>query len=398
MSKKELLFVYPQMMMGGSTTSLLSLFENIDYDKYNVDLLLLYSGGPLASVKIDNVNVLPYGHKYQNRIKRLIRRILSIKYMTAYFKSKIIAKRSGNARHGAQYLSSADVDFYRDVKKHYDVAIGFLEGYSVKYVAKRVSADRKLGWFHLDYAKCGSLAEYDRECVSLLDATVLVSDECEKSFKEYLPEFADKTVVIENILTRDYIRKRATEEANDLPDIDENKINFVSSCRVDFKSKGLDRVVNILISHKDEKIWDKFCWYIIGDGPDFGKLKAMIEENDLGDRIKLLGIKTNPLPYEKIMDMFLLPSRFEGKPMAVTEAFMIGLPVIVTEYLSAKEQITVGFDGIIASNDGDEDLYIKLKGVLNNPSVIQEMKDNIKTKDYSNIEEIEKVEKLIDGE
>ena len=38
--KKKILFVYMGMFIGGSTTSLLSLLNTIDYEKYDVDLLL----------------------------------------------------------------------------------------------------------------------------------------------------------------------------------------------------------------------------------------------------------------------------------------------------------------------------------------------------------------------
>jgi thymidine kinase len=44
--KKRVLFVYSTMMLGGSTTSLLSLLQNFDYEKYQVDLLLYKAEGP----------------------------------------------------------------------------------------------------------------------------------------------------------------------------------------------------------------------------------------------------------------------------------------------------------------------------------------------------------------
>lgn len=57
--KKRVLFVYSTMMLGGSTTSLLSLLQNFDYEKYQVDLLLYKAEGPFIGYIPEQVNILP---------------------------------------------------------------------------------------------------------------------------------------------------------------------------------------------------------------------------------------------------------------------------------------------------------------------------------------------------
>ena len=59
MKKKSILFIYPNMMLGGSTTSLLSLLNSIDYKKYTVDILFYNSRGQLAAYLPSEVTVLP---------------------------------------------------------------------------------------------------------------------------------------------------------------------------------------------------------------------------------------------------------------------------------------------------------------------------------------------------
>lgn len=81
--------------------------------------------------------------------------------------------------------------------------------------------------------------------------------------------------------------------------------------------------------------------------------------------------------------------------MVVTEAFIMGLVPVVTNYTSAHEQIKDGVDGIVFENN-TEALYLGLKKLLKNPTVLEEMKKNILAADYGNEREIERFYKLTD--
>ena len=69
MKKKELLFIYPYMMIGGSTTSLLSVLNSIDYNCYNVDILFYEKTGELIDYLPSQVRILPYACKYTSTKK-----------------------------------------------------------------------------------------------------------------------------------------------------------------------------------------------------------------------------------------------------------------------------------------------------------------------------------------
>lgn len=392
--RKKIVIAYPAMMIGGSTTSLLSILNRLDYEKYDVYLLLDLHNGELLDKIPKKVNLLPPLRKYTNPKVDRIRRSLSIKFMYHFMVSRFISKKTGVYMHGCQYLEQKDVYFNRRVDDEYDVAIAFLEGDRCKFVARHINAKRKLAWIHINYADSKFNPDYDREAMSAFDKIVLVSEDCKVDFDKAFPELAQRTCVIENILSTEYVRSMADEEI-DL-DIDSDKINLVSTCRINFRSKGLDRAVEAMAMLKNEGLLKNIAWYIFGDGSDMPAFRDMIEKNGLSDVVFPMGIRTNPLKYLKDMTMFFLPSRFEGKPMAVTEAFMVGLPVLVTEYSSAREQIRDGVDGIITENS-TEGIYRGLKSLLNNEFSLDELKKNVLSKDYSNVEEIEKVEKLIDG-
>lgn len=382
------------MMMGGSTTSLLSILNNLDYKKYSVDLALIYHKGEYFHNIPPQVNLLPPIYKYQNKVIRNLRRYTSVKYLQAKIKSKMLMKKHG-FWFGLRYFENKDVNFERDIDGEYDVAIGFIEGWSNIYILKHVKAKKKIGWVHVDYIKAGFHAELDYTTFGKLDKIITVSQECLKAFNQCFPNYQNKTMIIENILSNERIRKLSDENIDGFK-LNTEMINFVTVCRIDLKSKGLDRVIHILNTYKSEAVFNRFCWYIIGDGPDLNALREMIISNNLQDKVILLGLKVNPFPYIKKMDMFLLPSHYEGKPMAVTEAMMLGVPPFVTNYSSAKEQIKNEYDGNIVDNN-DQAIYQGLRRILEHPEIIYKLKTNLRIQDYSNFCEMEKVNELLEG-
>ena len=148
---KKVLIAYPAMMLGGSTTSLLSILYNLDSRKYKIDLLLAFNTGDWLEDIPKNVTLLEPAYKYQDKKSRYIHRLLSPRFMLVKCISKIMEKKDGNIVRAGQYLEMKDVDFYRDIDKEYDVAVSFLEGQTCKYVAKHVVARKKIAWIHVDY-------------------------------------------------------------------------------------------------------------------------------------------------------------------------------------------------------------------------------------------------------
>lgn len=392
--KRDIVFAYNAMNIGGSTTSLLSILNRLDYSKYNVDLLLNENRGDLLSEIPAQVNLLPAARRYQNRKQEYLHRILSPRYLYHFLVSKWIVHRDGVAMHGAQYREWKDIDFFRPIEKEYDVAIAFLEGDRCKFVARHVQAKRKVAWIHLDYIGAQMDPEYDRDTMNQYDSIVHVSKQCKQSFDQLFPELANRTCIIENILATEYIQKRARE--NSSIQVNHDCINLITVSRIAFEHKGLDRAVKVLLQLKEERDITPLKWYIVGDGVDMQQLKQMIEDNGLGQHIILLGDQTNPYPFLNGMSLFFLPSRYEGKPMAVTEGFMMGLPAFVTNYASAHEQVRDGVDGMVVDNS-EEGIYQGLKYILEHPEKISEWKANVLAHDYSNVEEIKKVEAVIDG-
>lgn len=394
---KKVLFIYPSMMVGGSTTSLLSILNEFDYKKYSVDLLLLSQKGKMFDFLPEEVRVLPFAIPNTSRRKIKIKKAFSIKSVINLVRGKYYDKRVGNSNVRSQIMQKDTLRFCTELHEDYDVAISFLEGWPLYYVAEKVSAKKKIAWIHLDYIESKLKPDFDRSALGVVDKIVLVSNICKEHFDNVFPEYAAKSCVVENILSRKYILQRSDEKIDfNLPKLREKKIKFITVCRIVFYHKGLDRAIKALAEMKRERgIPSEFGWYIVGNGQDFSKMTALIEENELEDFIFACGETINPLPIVKQCDIFFLPSRYEGKPMAVTEAQMLGLLPIVTEYSSASEQIVDGENGYIIDNN-DNSLKQFLYDLLQGKIDWESRKNKVSLYEYSNIEAFDKVLKLIE--
>lgn len=387
----QILISYNSMNIGGSTTSLIGFLNSLDYSKVNVDLQLYENVGPYFDLIPKEVHVLPEARKFaKNKIVGSIQRIMYPIYWKVAFKKKRLEKKYPNSLAGAQATAHARAKTSKKNEKKYDVAIGYLEMWPDYYVAYKVNAKKKMAWIHVDYEKAGLCMEAEDGVFSKFDKIVFVSDECVRNFCTNHPEYENRTCCIENILLKQVVTSRASCVENNI--YKKGILNIVTVCRIQFSHKGLDRALNVLLNLK--KQGRNFLWHVIGDGEDFIKMRELIQKYDMEKQVILYGAKENPLPLVKQMDVFLLPSKYEGKPMVITEAQMLEVPVIVTNYASAKEQVKSNYEGLIVDNSEDG-IYAGLKYILDKPEILCEWKLNLKTKawDYSHTKR--KIETLI---
>lgn len=396
--KKKLLFVYDSMMLGGTTTALLSLINTIDQEKYEINLLLYTRTGVNIDEIPEFVRILPqaYNNKslLSSRVQKIIKTIFSVQIFYAiksYFKYKSTPK--GNFRNILMhYGMKAQVSLSRKIKEEYDVAIGFMEGWSNQYVAStKINALKKYIWIHPQYKSCYLIPEIDRENFRHVDKIVLISKNCIEQFIEVFPEFKEKVTVVPNIISSKVLQEKSLSEK---AFVKKAKINFCTVCRCDIRVKGLDRLLKAFYELKKEGLCNDSLWHIIGDGPDYRKFKNEVKKLDMMDQIIFYGNQKNPLPYLLEMDVFILASRYEGKPIAVTEAQILGLPCLVTNYEAASSQVEHKYNGLIMSNDY-VGIYKSIKFVLENPIILIQWKKNTMKKNYGNENEIINFYKLI---
>lgn len=84
-----------------------------------------------------------------------------------------------------------------------------------------------------------------------------------------------------------------------------------------------------------------------GDGPDRAVLEAASRELGVADRVTFLGRRRDVRDLMEACDVVVLPSRFEGLPVALLEAMAAGRPVVATRIGGVEEVVTPDEDGIL---------------------------------------------------
>ena len=257
-------------------------------------------------------------------------------------------------------------------------------------IDEKVCADIKVGWIHTDYSSAGEDLECLRKDYVKMDYIVGVSDQTARTFIELFPELESKVIISENILSESFIKSEA-DKSDVSNEMDDNCVKLLSIGRF-CEAKNFDNVPEIASIIKSKGV--DFKWYIIGYGADENLIKSKIAQYNMEDTVIILGKKENPYPYIKACDVYVQPSRYEGKCVAVREAQILNKPVIITNYASSKSQLQDGFDGVIVpmDNQGCADGIVK---VIDDKDLQNQLIENTKKTDYTNSKEIEKLYKLI---
>lgn len=390
---KKILFLYPSMMLGGSTTALLSLMNGMDPSLYQIDLQLQSNSGPLFSDIPAHVRVLPPAQKYVGRAGRVIK-MLRFVFQGVALRAWIKQRRNGKRGFSPDVINEF---FARSLSKknreQYDYALGFLEGWSNWYLAYRVKADKKYAWMHSTFANITDDPDAQLPWMKKVDKIVFVTDACTDAFKQTMPCMAEKAITVENITDSEIIRKRGLcADENDVAYMQYKEANcfkIITVCRITIETKGLDRVVNCAKSLKAQGL--KFLWYIIGSGPDEGAFRALISDAGVEECVIAIGVRYNPYPFIKEADVMCMPSRYEGKPMVITESMILGTPVVVTEYLSANAQVCNGVDGIVVENS-DTSIVHALQDCIQDGQDIARMRERLARSEYGNRSYIQKIQ------
>ena len=396
--KKKILIVSHALELGGAERSLIGLLESIDTSQYCVDLFLLRHEGELLANIPQYVNLLPEVPEY-TVLARPMKQVLKEGHILLTF-ARLIGKikasyadKKNNYTESGVALEYSHKYTYKLMPKieegiKYDLAISFLTPHYI--VANKVSAKKKIAWIHTDYSKVQIDVSSERTMWNMYDNIISISESVGDSFIKIFPELKEKVVLIENILPEKFI-KFQTNEFSVLEEMPEGCIRLLSIGRYCFQ-KNFDSIPEIC-----KKIVELGCnikWYIIGFGPDEGLIRKRISDFGMLDRVILLGKKENPYPYIKACDIYVQPSRYEGKSVTVREAQMLGKPVIITNYKTSSSQLEDGVDGIIVSMDNDR-CAEEVAKVIRNQNIQEKIVKNVGKKDYSNSNEVYKLYALI---
>lgn len=397
---KKIFIVHSNMEIGGAETSLLGLLKSIDYDKYKVDLLLLDPVGELMDMIPKQVRVLREYSEYRNLvlpIKDVVKN-KNIKVSIGRLRGKLKANRENKKLNNIgdlcyltkEYSHKYAIKSLPNIKGNYDLGISFIDPHYI--LQKKISAKVKLGWLHTDFNRINVNREEDLKMWDGCDYIVSVSDSCKNAFDNKYPELIDKSIVIENILPLEYVNKQsnAMDVSNEILK-EGNVINICSIGRFS-DQKNFDNVPNIAKRIINEGY--NIRWFIIGYGAEEEVIRKRIEEEAVTDNVIILGKKDNPYPYLKACDIYVQPSRYEGKAVTVREAQMLNKPVVITKFATSDSQLKDRVDGVIVPMD-NEGCAKGIVAVIDDISLRNKLINGTKQNDYSNKGEINKLYNII---
>lgn len=335
---KKILFFIPTLGGGGAEKVLVNLVNNLDLKKYDITVQTLFDVG--VNRKNLNSNI-----KYKTIFKKMIRGNIHILKL---FSRKFLFKRM--------------------IKEKYDIIVSYLEGPTTRIVSGCMDSNIKLiNWVHTEmksikeFQKSYRNKEEMREAYNRYDATVFVAETTKNNFESITNFNLENEKVIRNVIDINKIIEKSTEKI----EIEKKQITLVTLARL-AKSKGYDRLLRVHKRLLDEGI-NHDLW-ILGEGPERQNIGDFIKQNSLESTVKLFGYQENPYKYLKQSDVYVCASYIEGYSTAVTEALIIGKPIVTTRCSGMDEILQNGKYGLIVEND-EEDLYDGIKKILLNQDI-----------------------------
>lgn len=353
MKKKQLLFINGHLNTGGVEKSLVDILIHLDYNRYDVDLLLTESLGDYAHLLPNQVNVIlrsfegtygSFGAVVRNSIRN--RDWFSLKMKLIFLSMRIFGMSK------IAYAKKLLTD-----RKYYDCVIGFRKGICTQIAAYAVNAKRRITWWHHGLVNVEKKA-YLKE-VSRCDHIVAVSDACRNMLIEKMPTLESRIVMIHNMLDDKIIKERA--KLFD-PCFNASKFHIVSVGGL-FRIKRFANAIYAAKQLKDQGI--DFEWHLIGDGADREEFKRLANELDVEDVFIFEGNQVNPYPYIYHADLFVHPSYVESFGIVVAEALTLGRACVVTKSAGVMEFLVDGENAVLTEQNAD-DLSAKVLEVIKN--------------------------------
>lgn len=383
---KHLLFINGHLDTGGAEKALLDILTHTDYEKYEVDLLLMERFGDYADQLPPQVNIML--HSIEGTYGSFPRVILRCLQERDWFSIKMRFMFQGMKVFGQNWMRLANKVLTRG--KHYDCVIGFRPGFCTQIAVFAADADRRITWWH--HGEVNVETKSYLELVQYCDRVVSVSEPCRNMMVATFPSLENKLEAIPNMLDVSAVQQNA--EVFD-PYPDKNVPHIVSVGRLS-PEKHFENAIFAARKLKDKGI--AFQWHLVGNGSLRDTLYQKATALDVLDCFIFEGNQINPYPYMNHASLFVHPSYVESQGLAVLEAMALGVPCVVTKSCGPCEFIKDGVNGIL-TEQSPESLTEKVLEILKDKALYQRIKENTTCPEQFHPEQVMKqIEALIDGE
>lgn len=247
---------------------------------------------------------------------------------------------------------------------------------SFEYVSNKITAEHYYYWCHLVMFETFPNLEFKQDIIDNMERFICVSDKVKDDIIRKYPELEPKCKVLENYLDINEIIKKSEEEVE--LKLDSNTLNIISVSRI-AKDKGFARMKQVCDILDNKNI--SYNWYVLGTSYKKEELDEITGWFKNNNNVHFIGYKDNVYPYIKQMDYLALLTDREAWGLVISEALILGVPCIATNFDGVEKQIIDKENGIILDMENKDNCYekriddiIELKEIL---------KKNVIKKEYS---------------
>lgn len=324
MNKRKILFTLQSLNLGGIEISLVNLLLKLDRDKYDITVITQNVKGELLDKIPSHVHVVHYRKsEHANVFLRKIYNRTKIFYWTMRYRNR------------------------------FDVAVAYC-GYCIPSALLARSLGKKsYMWVHTDHMTyfcqdkqkyCSYFSKYKIEA---MEHIIFVSKRACLTFIQIYPALKDRCLVIKNQMQVDVIKEKS--DAFEVVLSKHKEIVFFNVARHEEDSKRITRILYACAQLKKEGY--SFQFASIGDGIDHTMYVELAKELNLEDVVTFYGEQKNPYPYFKAGDVFILSSEYEGDPVVIYEAMILGKNIISTDVGDLRDLISSSVGSIVEKNE-----------------------------------------------
>jgi glycosyltransferase involved in cell wall biosynthesis len=352
--KIKVLFRHRSMEMGGVERVLIDLLENLPRDIFDITFFLTLNQGELRTNIPKDINVITFQKGKEDMSNNKLLRTLQLirRNLTLLF-----------------YRKNPTLLYKNIIKEDFDIEIAPTYAEFENILSSPLQS-RKIAWFHTDVSYDPNQERVLNRINNLkkFDWVIFGSRQTRDVIKELFKIEYPKSSVIYNSIKIDEVRKKAKE----FPVKYELHPVFSSMGRLHSR-KNYHTLMNIHKKLLDEGYPHSVA--VIGGGGEMENLKKQAKEMNVEKTFLLLDTQTNPYPYIKNSDYFVLPSESESYPLTIGEVMGLNIPIISTNVGGIPEMIDHKVDGYLVNPD-ENSIYEGMKLFLTDSSIPQQLKDN----------------------
>ncbi|MCB1579983.1 MAG: glycosyltransferase [Rhodospirillales bacterium] len=131
--------------------------------------------------------------------------------------------------------------------------------------------------------------------------------------------------------------------------------------------KAFDTLIEVAAAQPDLYVW------IAGEGPQRAELESLIEKLGVGNRVKLLGWRTDRAALLRAADICAFISRDEGFGTVFVQAWAQGIPVVVCEADGPRQFVRHEEDGLMAPIDDVEAIGAYIRQLIEEPDLVERL-------------------------